>query len=86
MANKLAVITGASSGIGLEIARLASGEGYDLIVASDTPQVDASAGLDGEVGRLWSIVRCGVEILWAAFEGDADELSRNLTLLKALED
>jgi len=45
MANKLAVITGASSGIGLEIARLAAGEGYELIVASDTPQVDAGAGL-----------------------------------------
>lgn len=47
MANKLAVITGASSGIGLEIARLAAQEGYDLIVASDTPQVDAGAGLEG---------------------------------------
>lgn len=45
-----------------------------------------AAGLDAEVGRLWSIVRCGVEVLWAAFDGDADELSRNLTLLKALED
>lgn len=45
MANKLAVITGASSGIGLEIARLASSEGYDLILASDTPQVDAGADL-----------------------------------------
>ncbi|GAA4015182.1 SDR family NAD(P)-dependent oxidoreductase [Sphingomonas swuensis] len=52
MANKLAVITGASSGIGLEIARLASAEGYDLIVASDTPQVDASAGLDGDVSTI----------------------------------
>jgi short-subunit dehydrogenase len=45
MANKLAVVTGASSGIGLEIARLAAGEGYDLIVAADTPFVDAAAGL-----------------------------------------
>lgn len=45
MADKLAVITGASSGIGLEIARLAAKEGYDLIVASDTPFVDAGAGL-----------------------------------------
>jgi short-subunit dehydrogenase len=46
MANGLAVVTGASSGIGLEIARLAAMEGYDLIVASDTPQVDASAGFE----------------------------------------
>jgi uncharacterized protein len=41
---KLAVVTGASSGIGLEIARLAAKEGYDLIVAADEPLVDASAG------------------------------------------
>lgn len=45
MADKLAIVTGASSGIGLEIARLAAAEGYDLIVASDTPFVDAGPGL-----------------------------------------
>lgn len=45
MTNKLAVITGASSGIGLELARLAGEEGYDLILASDTPMVDSGAGL-----------------------------------------
>lgn len=50
--SKLAVITGASSGIGLEIARLASAKGYDLIVASDTPMVDAGAGLEGEVSSI----------------------------------
>lgn len=47
MGNRLAVITGASSGIGLELARLAAGEGYDLVVASDTPQVDPGKGLSG---------------------------------------
>lgn len=45
-----------------------------------------AAGLDEEVGRLWCIVRCGVEILWAAVDGDDGELSKNLTLLKALDD
>src|SRR5215213_8388838 len=43
---KLAIVTGASSGIGLELARLAAGDGYDLIVAADTPLVDASRELE----------------------------------------
>ena len=44
---KFAIVTGASSGIGLEIAKLAAGEGYDLLVAADTPLVDAAAALQG---------------------------------------
>ncbi|MFD1036040.1 SDR family NAD(P)-dependent oxidoreductase [Sphingomonas hankookensis] len=47
MANKLAVITGASTGIGYELAKIAAGEGYDLIVAADEPQIDAAAGTVG---------------------------------------
>ena len=42
---KLAVVTGASSGIGLEIAKLAARDGYDLIVAADTPFVDVTPAL-----------------------------------------
>ena len=42
---KLAIVTGASSGIGLEIARIAGQDGYDLIAAADEPLVDAAAGL-----------------------------------------
>jgi short-subunit dehydrogenase len=45
MASKFAIITGASSGIGLELAKLAAKDGYDLLVVADTPFVDASAGL-----------------------------------------
>ena len=47
MANKLAIVTGASTGIGLEIAKLAAQEGYDLLVAADTPFVDAAPALKG---------------------------------------
>ena len=43
---KLAIVTGASSGIGLEIAKLAAQDGYDLIVAADTPFVEAGPALN----------------------------------------
>jgi len=43
--SKLAIVTGASTGIGLELAKLAAQDGYDLVAAADTPLVDASAAL-----------------------------------------
>src|SRR5947209_2555624 len=43
---KLAIVTGASSGIGLEIAKLAAKDGFDLIVAADTPFVEAAPALN----------------------------------------
>ncbi|MDR6851782.1 short-subunit dehydrogenase [Sphingomonas sp. BE123] len=48
MSNKLAVVTGASTGIGLELARLAAQEGYDLIVVADEPQI---RGVSEEFGK-----------------------------------
>ena len=42
---KLAIVTGASSGIGLELAKCAAHEGFDLIVAADTPFVEAGPAL-----------------------------------------
>ncbi|ESX99549.1 oxidoreductase [Mesorhizobium sp. LNJC405B00] len=40
---KLAVVTGASSGIGRELAKLCAKDGYDLIIAADEPAIRQAA-------------------------------------------
>jgi uncharacterized protein len=51
MANdKFAIVTGASRGIGLELAKLAKADGYDLLVAADVPFTDEGAVLAGQPG------------------------------------
>jgi short-subunit dehydrogenase len=44
---KFGIITGASSGIGAQLAKLASAEGYELLLVADTPFVDPAAGIAG---------------------------------------
>jgi short-subunit dehydrogenase len=80
---KFAIVTGASSGIGLEIAKLAAADGYDLLVAADTPFVDATAGLK-DLGVEVRQVECdlstaaGVDQLLDATGGrDVDVLVAN---------
>ena len=43
MNRKLAVVTGASSGIGYELAILCARDGYDLVVAADATEIRVAA-------------------------------------------
>lgn len=43
MANKFAIVTGASTGIGFELASIAAEHGYDLLVVANEPLIDAAA-------------------------------------------
>ena len=40
---RLAVVTGASSGIGRELARIAAGAGYDLVIAANEAEIETVA-------------------------------------------
>jgi short-subunit dehydrogenase len=54
---KLAVVTGASSGIGFELAQLAAAGGYDLIIAADETDIHrAAAKLKATGANVVSIV------------------------------
>jgi short-subunit dehydrogenase len=70
----LAVVTGASSGIGYELAKLCAENGYDLVVAADTPLDDATRafrGLGAEVEAVETDLATleGVDQLYAAIQG-----------------
>ncbi|MEG3180371.1 SDR family NAD(P)-dependent oxidoreductase [Sphingomonas sp. LT1P40] len=75
MANKLAVITGASTGIGFELATLAAKEGYDLIVVANEALIQAAAADFGQFGTAVESVEAdlatidGVDRLLAAANG-----------------
>lgn len=66
MGDKLAVITGASTGIGRELAKIAASEGYDLVLVADEPTIDAAAG---EI-RASAVSVEAIEADLASFEGN----------------
>lgn len=65
MAKKLALITGASTGIGFELARLAGEDGYDLLIVADEPLIEGAAE---DLGRTGAEVKA-VEADLATFDG-----------------
>lgn len=81
----LAMVTGASSGIGLELAKLAVDQGYDLIIAADEPEIhDVTLALQAGGGIVQAVqvdlaTREGVDQLYDA----ARELGRPVEILIA---
>lgn len=75
MADKFAVITGASTGIGFELASIAAKDGYDILVVADEPLIDAAAADFKQFGTDVQSVEAdlssieGVEQLLAAVGG-----------------
>jgi short-subunit dehydrogenase len=70
----LAVVTGASSGIGYHLAKQAAEHGYDLVVAADMPLADAVQDFEALGARVDPIecdlaTRAGVEQLLACVAG-----------------
>jgi short-subunit dehydrogenase len=70
----LAIVTGASSGIGYELAKLCAGNGFDLVVAADTPIEGAAQefrALGAQVDALETDLATteGVDKLYAAVKG-----------------
>src|SRR4051794_37591783 len=71
----LAVVTGASTGIGLELARCCAQNGYDLLIAADEPQIEGAAQqLRAGAGTVQSVqadlaTPRGVEQLFSAIQG-----------------
>jgi short-subunit dehydrogenase len=69
---KLAIVTGASTGIGFEIAHLAAQDGYDLLVVADEPLINNAAD---------DFKRHGTQV--TSIEADLATFEGNDTLLAA---
>ena len=80
MTRKLAIVTGASTGIGFELAHLAAQNGYDLIVVADEALIEAAAqdfrshSTDVEAIEADLATIEGVDQLLAAIKGRPVEL------------
>ena len=69
---RFAIVTGASSGIGYELAKICAGEGYDLLIAADSPEIHGAADSLRQTGATVEAVEvdlatiAGVDMLYAA--------------------
>src|SRR4051812_30992929 len=79
----LALVTGASSGIGLELARQFSDNGFDLIVAADSDAIQKTAReLGAEAVQVDLSTPEGVDTLYTSLDGrtlDAVALNAGIT-------
>lgn len=70
MAETLAVVTGASTGVGYELARRAAEDGHALFVCADEPRIEEAAdrlrrlGAEVETMQVDLSSRAGVDALW----------------------
>jgi short-subunit dehydrogenase len=70
-----AIVTGASTGIGLELAKRCAKEGYDLLIAADEPEIEQVAvslrggGTNAEAIQADLATIEGVDKLYAAAKG-----------------
>ncbi|MGY1642228.1 SDR family NAD(P)-dependent oxidoreductase [Geodermatophilus sp. SYSU D00703] len=77
----LALVTGASSGIGLELARQFAGAGFDLVVNAEDAELTPAAAQLRESGTTVQEVRAdlrtiaGVEAVWAAVQATGRPLA-----------
>lgn len=68
----LALITGASSGLGRILARLAADDGHDLILVADEPEIEDTAaemrgrGVTAQAHVIDLATRDGIDALWQA--------------------
>jgi uncharacterized protein len=75
MIRPLAIVTGASSGIGYELATICAREGFDLLVAADRPEIATAASDFRDLGAEVTAVETdlatieGVDRLWTAVRG-----------------
>ncbi|HEV7415269.1 MAG TPA: SDR family NAD(P)-dependent oxidoreductase [Tianweitania sediminis] len=73
---KLAVVTGASTGIGLELAKICANDGYDLIVVADEAEIESAADQLRRSGNDVKAVQAdlatinGVDQLYQAVKAD----------------